>query len=249
MKEHKTEIDNFFVAIGLSFPPSQEGLRCFEAVYHNTSFKFDENSVSPERIASLIRKPVKITRTEYHKRTVLAAEIVFQLKDEWTLGRVKLQKLLYLCQNVARMPVYMNFLRQAMGPYDPKLMRSLEAQFLQHKWFEFNSQSSGLKYRPLANVGGHKEWFDIYHSGYAEKITYLIETFRKTKTSEVELIATVHACWVQVLNNKEIFSDNLIIKRVYEWSPDKAKFSEADIVSAIKKMIELSIYPTIENLN
>lgn len=249
MKEHKTEIDNFFVAIGLSFPSSEEGLRCFEDMYRNASFKFDENSISPERIANQIRKPVKITHVEYHKRTVLAAEIVYQLKDEWTLGRVKLQKLLYLCQNVAKMPVYMNFLRQAMGPYDPRLMRSLESQFLEHKWFEFINQNSSLKYRPLANVGGHKEWFDRYHSKYADRIAFLIETFRKTKTSEVELIATIHACWVEALNNKEIFCDNLIIKKVYEWSPDKAKFSEPDIVNAIKKMIELSIYPTTENLN
>lgn len=249
MKKFESEIDNFFVAMGLSFPTNEEELHCFNSIYSDVTFNCNEVAINPAKIVDLIRTPMQITRIDYHKRTVLAAEIIFQLKDEWTLGHVKLQKLLYLCQNVAKMPLHTNFLKQAMGPYDPSLMRSLDKQLREHKWFEFTNQSSGLKYKSLINAGGHKVWFDRYYSEYADKIDFLINTFRKSKTVEVELIATIYACWIDILNSKEIFSDLLIIKKVYGWSPDKAKFSELEIVNGIKYMIELDIYPVNQSLN
>ncbi len=243
MKE--IDLDSFFNSLGYGLPENSEELRLFNEIYKDYSYEANANAINPEKILKSIRKSnTSITRIDYHKRTVLAAEIVYRLKDEWTIGHLKLQKLIYLCQQVEKMPIHVNFLKQAMGPYDPVLMRSLDKQFKEHKWFEFNSTDTFPKYKPLENIGGHKEWYEKYYSEYLLGIELLIETFRKTKTQEIELIATIYACWTEVLNKKEIFSNNLIVKKVYAWSSHKQKFSEDEIVKAITWMVEKRIYPT-----
>src|SRR4051812_32594249 len=81
--------------------------------------------------------PVKaITNVDYYRRTLLAAEIIHSLHGEMTLGHLKLQKLIYLAQRTEHINLPVNFLKQAMGPYDPRLMRSIDKQLLEKKWFK-----------------------------------------------------------------------------------------------------------------
>jgi hypothetical protein len=95
------------------------------------------------------------THVDYYRRTLLAAEIVCELHQEMTLGHVKLQKLIFLSQRTENIRLPVNFLKQAMGPYDPRMMRSIDKQLLVKKWFQF-FPAEKLKYKPLENAGQHK---------------------------------------------------------------------------------------------
>jgi hypothetical protein len=140
------------------------------------------------------------------------------------------------------MPIHAKFLKQALGPYDPILMRSLDKQFQENKWFRFDS-TDFPKYKQLDKVGGHTEWLNIYYKEHIEKINSIIATFRTMKSDDIELVATLFACWKDCLIANEPVTDDLLVSRVYGWSKEKSKFSKDDIVKAIHWMRQYNIYP------
>lgn len=208
----------------------------------NEVFELKENKVQ-EKASIAQTVPLKPTNIDYHKRSVLAAEIVWQLHKEPTLGHLKLQKLIYLCQKTTNMQLATNFLRQAMGPYDNQLMRSIDKQLKQHKWFEYHSTES-LKYLPLEKAGEHHADYLKYFSSESTNIQYIIDTFKQAKSSVVEIVATLYACMENILNEKNIiYSEGLLLRRFYEWSEEKQKFSEEAVQSVLKRMKEIGIVP------
>lgn len=185
---------------------------------------------------------LKPTNVDYYRRTVLAAEIVWQLHKEPTLGHLKLQKLIYLCQKSADMQLPTNFLRQAMGPYDNRLMRSIDKQLKEKKWFEYKKEQV-FKYQPLEKAGQHHNDFIKYFSAESESIQFIIDRFKTIKSDIVEIVATLYACMNNMLNENIIFSEALLIQRFYEWSEEKKKFSEDQIKRVFSRMKETGIIP------
>lgn len=211
-----------------------------KALLHE-AFVVEETKVESEITDSKIIE-FKPTNVDYYKRSVLAAEIVWQLHKEPTLGHLKLQKLIYLCQQTAEMQLPTNFLRHAMGPYDPKLMRSIDKQLKLKKWFEFR-QGELLKYKPLEKAGEHRNDYIKYFSAESESIQFLIDTFKTIKSDIVEIVATLYACLNKMQHEKLVFSEPLLIQRFYEWSEEKKKFSEKEISRVFSRMKETGIIP------
>jgi len=238
-------MDNYFGSVGIGFPENEEQLELFNRLHVNYQFRGNKEAIDPTAILKSIKSETKtITGIDYHKRTVLAAEIVFQLHKENTMGHLKLQKIIYLCEHITDMSLHTNFLKQAMGPYDPSMMRSIDKQLRKNKWFNFTPDNFPL-YKPLQNAGEHQTWYKRYFSEQSADIDFLIETFRKSKSEKVELVATIHACWLEAIEKKMIISNSLLIKKVYEWSKIKEKFSESRIQRAIEWMNETGIKPKI----
>jgi hypothetical protein len=182
------------------------------------------------------------TNVDYYRRTLLAAEIVCELHKEMTLGHVKLQKLIFLSQRTENIRLPVNFLKQAMGPYDPQMMRSIDKQLVEKKWFQFLPKEK-LKYQPLEKAGQHKTDYERFFSGEKDKISWLIETFKKAKTDRVEIIATLFACWEELLKEKREVSDDSLMTQFFLWSPDKQKFTERQVKTEIPWMIENNLVP------
>jgi len=172
----------------------------------------------------------------------LAAEIVWQLHQEPTLGHLKLQKLIYLCQESGNMQLPTNFTKQAAGPYDGQMARSLDKQLKDKLWFEYH-EGEVLKFKPLKNAGNHKKDFENYFSDHLESINEIIITFKSAYSNQIELVATLYACWKEILSNKDIFSEELLIECFYKWSVEKEKFSKDQVLKAIIWMKEKGICP------
>lgn len=185
---------------------------------------------------------LKPTNVDYYRRTVLAAEIVWQLHKEPTLGHLKLQKLIYLCQKSADMQLPTNFHRQAMGPYDNRLMRSIDKQLKEKRWFEYQKDQV-LKYQPLEKAGQHHNDFLKYFSAESNSIQFIIDKFKTIKSDIVEIVATLYACMDNMLQENVIFSEALLIQRFYDWSEEKKKFSEHQIKRVFSRMKETGIIP------
>lgn len=209
-----------------------------KALLHQ-AFEVEEMVIAKPKGKVIELKP---TNVDYYRRTVLAAEIVWQLHKEPTLGHLKLQKLIYLCQKSADMQLPTNFLRQAMGPYDNRLMRSIDKQIKEKKWFEFR-QGEFLKYKPLEKAGQHHNDFIKYFSAESESIQFIIDRFKTIKSDIVEIVATLYACMDNMLNENVIFSEALLFQRFYEWSEEKKKFSEKEVERVFSRMKETGIIP------
>lgn len=209
-----------------------------KALLHG-AFEVEEEKEEAKVVPVVEFKP---TNVDYYKRSLLAAELVWQLHKEPTLGHLKLQKLIYLCQKTTEMQLPTNFLRQAMGPYDPKLMRSIDKQLKEHKWFEFK-QGELLKYKPLEKAGQHKADFEKFFSEEQSGIQYIINKFKSTLSNKIEIVATLYACIENMMSEKLIFSEGLLLERFYNWSEEKSKFKEDDVRQAFARMIETGIIP------
>jgi type I restriction enzyme S subunit len=207
-----------------------------KALLHQ-AFEVEEMVIAKPKGKVIELKP---TNVDYYRRTVLAAEIVWQLHKEPTLGHLKLQKLIYLCQKSADMQLPTNFLRQAMGPYDNRLMRSIDKQLKEKKWFEYKKEQV-FKYQPLEKAGQHHNDFIKYFSAESESIQFIIDRFKTIKSDIVEIVATLYACLDNMQNENVIFSEALLIQRFYEWSEEKKKFSEKLVESVFSRMKETGI--------
>jgi len=184
----------------------------------------------------------KIHHVEYYKRTLLAAEIVWQLHKQPTLGHLKLQKLIYLCQESGNMQLPTNFLQQAAGPYDPQMARSIDKQLKIKKWFAFRLGEM-LKYEPLEKAGEHQADFRKYYANDIDNIQKVIDLFKTAKSDQIEIVATLYACWKKIIRGKVVFSENLLIKRFYKWSEEKSKYPESRVKKAAEWMREKGIVP------
>ncbi len=240
---NSNHIDQLNVHFSLDFPVTEDQVELFLKSNEDYTLKTDPSRINAKRILEEVRNEnYKPSRADYHKRTVLAAEIVYQLHNEWTLGHLKLQKLIYLCQNTTGMALHTNFLKQAMGPYDPKLMRSIDAQFERNKWFKFN-RDAAQKYLPLANAGEHQTWYSRYFSNQQSDIDQLISIFKRASSDQVEIIATLYAVWKEMLEQDLGFKEDLLIARFYNWSIEKEKFEPERVKNAIDWMLEKGIHP------
>lgn len=194
------------------------------------------------------RQNAKEKKHAYFKRAVLAAEIVNELKDEPTFGRVKFQKMVYLCENIVHMNLSEHRYRKfAAGPFDNRFMHSIFKEFKNQKWFEVKTIREGIYSKPqyfeLENKSKYKDYYNSYFSEYDSAIHRIISLLKFERTDFVELIATIFFIWKEIIDNKQIFEKELIFDRVYSWSKEKIKYTRKDIDHAIKWMEEEKLTP------
>ncbi|MEO7047898.1 MAG: restriction endonuclease subunit S, partial [Ferruginibacter sp.] len=132
----------------------------------------------------------------YYLRTVLAAYIVDQLWQENTFGHVKLMKLMYLCEHLANIETVSNYHRDAAGPYDNQMMRSIDKQLKEKQWFEMYKDPQGFsKYKPMAKRNDYKAEFEKYYMDKQPGIDSLLTLFGKRLTEKAEMVATIYEAW------------------------------------------------------
>ena len=179
------------------------------------------------------------------KRAVLGAEIVHKLHKEPTFGRVKFEKIIYLCESHIGIDLDGNFQRQAAGPLDNRMLHSIESQIEKAKWYKPMKDGSRIQYVPLAKAGEHVKYFDRYWSDMRDQVNGIIELLRSLNTERVEIVATLFAAWNDLLLNGARFSDKDIIKEVREnWHESKDRFDEDRLQRALTWMREKGLIPT-----
>ncbi|MCS4298362.1 MULTISPECIES: restriction endonuclease subunit S [Acinetobacter] len=172
----------------------------------------------------------------------LAAEITFQLHTEPTFGHLKLQKLIYLCQQLKRMNLVADFKQHAAGPYDPVMARYLDKEFKDRDWFSYDPKRD-LKYKPLSRCNDHRSAFNKYFAKDVSEIYDLIGLFRTSKSDHIEIVATLFACWLRLLEKKLFVTEEQLLKDFYAWSEEKKEFSQNEVLNGLKWMKQNSVVP------
>ncbi|MCF8350515.1 MAG: hypothetical protein K9H15_05065 [Bacteroidales bacterium] len=248
-------VNHVLASTGFIFPRTEDELESFNKLhsddYELKGYFGDPNKLIEESESSTCNQlhnfKNKVPRSTYFKRVVLAAEITAQLYNEVTFGHVKLQKLMFLCENIYGMNINYHYFKKAAGPYDNKFMHSIDNEFKRQKWFNVQKEQTGTMvkylYEPLEKFKGHEIYFDRYFTDSKGKIQWFIDTFRKAKTRQVELVATLYACWMEIIDNNQIISDDQLKFLLYSWSNTKKKFSEKSVQSAVNWMRENNVFP------
>ena len=217
---------------------------------------FEEEAINIDKYLARGLKEIKSSKkTKFKKeltksqsffmRAVLAAKIVHECHTEWAFGVIKFQKLVYLSEQVCDMKFTSDYRKQAAGPMDHKFIHSIKREFEKQKWFDVKQVGKYNKwvFTPSENILGYEKYYDRYYGNVSDGIQFLIDTFRKRKTDQVELVATIFGCLLEAKKENSIISDKLIIQKVYAWNKSKKKFSEKDIVNGLRWMEENKIYP------
>ena len=182
------------------------------------------------------------SKNVYFRRVVLAAEIASKLHSEPSLGRVKFQKLVYLCEHAAEMDLGSRYKKQAAGPFDNKFMHTIDKEFKKNKWFLVQKQEdksiTRYRYIPLEKAEGYKAYYDNYFSRDNEKIQFIIELFRKKNTEYTELATTVFACFKELSGKGQKITKDALLQLFYNWSESKKRFTEKEVLDSFKWLAE-----------
>ena len=151
----------------------------------------------------------------FFQRTVLAAEIVHQLHDRPTFGRVKFQKVLYLCEHhsgAADEQINAEYHRMEAGPMDSDFIYSVLSPAEQNEWFRAEKDDNGTTYEPLNDAGGHREYLTRYYSEeQLDAVQKIIDLLQDVDTERCEIVATLYAAWNDLLlQGKEATKENIL---------------------------------------
>jgi len=178
------------------------------------------------------------------QRIVLAAEIVDRLHNDPNFGRVKFQKVLYLCEHHLGMDLEGNYWRQAAGPLDNRMLYSVENQIQRQKWFATRRDGQKITYVRMEKAGGHRKYFDDYWADYREGLDSLLELMRPLNTERSEIVATLFAAWNDLILAGLPFADEDILHEVRSnWHESKERFDEDRLRRALQWMRDQGLVP------
>ena len=86
-------------------------------------------------------------------------------------------------------------------------------------------------YIPLEGCEKYKPYYDRYFDNTSQAIQYIIDLFKDKKTDFTEIAATLAACYFEILEKNEPFSEDLLFAKFYSWSEQKQKFIPQNVSS------------------
>ncbi len=185
-------------------------------------------------------------RESVFRRLVLSAYILDNICDEPTAGRVKFEKLLYLSEHCAKLPLHSDFRRHAAGPYDPQALYSVDEQLKRNKWFIRNKDKKETRaYIRLEKSQGYRTYLDSNFTVEQKKhIDNLIEIFKGARTIQSEIVATLYGAWNDFLIEGTNPTDMQIVDEVLtNWHERKERIDRERWQAALNWMREKGIVP------
>lgn len=172
------------------------------------------------------------------QRSVLAAYLIDNSQDDQYFGHVKLQKMLFMCEAVNNLDFDTDYKRHAMGPYDPKLIRSVDSQLKKAKWFEvkkLEGEISRYVYHPLEKVEEYKKYVGRYWDH--KKIEHIFLLMKPMKTLQAEIVATLYSAYTDFKKTNMSITDEILINEARNnWHDNKKNIAEETWARAIEWM-------------
>ncbi|MEO3408214.1 restriction endonuclease subunit S [Mucilaginibacter sp. CAU 1740] len=190
-------------------------------------------------------KIVSIENNDNWQRKVLAGHIIYAFQKGGYVGRTKLQKILYLCEQHAQLDFDTRYLKEAAGPLDSKFLYAFLNEAKQKNWIEETQVGNGgYKYEPSTSISELTTDYPKYFRSNSDKIGFVIKLLKDTDTDTAELIATIYAIWNNYIIEQKSLSTDLLPQEVYSWHEDKVKFKKPMILSTWQWMKDEKLIPT-----
>ena len=117
---------------------------------------------------------------------------------------------------------------------------------MSNRYGYFNAEKSDKKinYYPGENINKMVKRAGMLFGKKIAKIKKLIKLFEKLKTDQCEIIATLYACWNDLLlDDHEISDDKVIGEFIGKWHFKKKRFPKARLKKALSWMRENEMVP------
>lgn len=202
-----------------------------------------EDLVQAEQADAVKTLPARTAHNHQFDDAVSIAAIVDTFySDKYPLGRVKVQKLLYLLHRHQSVSVS-DFKKKAAGPYaDAVRYKGGEPIAIKNKYVVSESGKQGTRYARGANMAQALNYVERW--GMQTDLQWLKENFLHTSCNDLELFATVDMAMSDLAEagiSASVESIKNLIASNKEWKAKLSKtyFSDWDIARAIKKCTDL----------
>lgn len=202
-----------------------------------------EDLVQAEQADAVKTLPARTAHNHQFDDAVSIAAIVDTFySDKYPLGRVKVQKLLYLLHRHQSVSVS-DFKKKAAGPYaDAVRYKGGEPIAIKNKYVVSESGKQGTRYARGANMAQALNYVERW--GMQTDLQWLKENFLHTSRNDLELFATVDMAMSDLAEagiSASVKSIKNLIASNKEWKAKLSKtyFSDRDIARAIKKCTDL----------
>ncbi|ADR33442.1 restriction modification system DNA specificity domain [Sulfuricurvum kujiense DSM 16994] len=247
---NSVEISNLLIPL----PPIEEQNVIVEKVENlfamcdDLEQQINESKANAEMLMQSVLKEAfeeksEVDTTEPHapktfQRSVLAAYLIDNSQDDQFFGHVKLQKMLYMCEAVNNLDFDTDYKRHAMGPYDPKLIRSVDSQLKKAKWFEvkkLDGEISRYVYHPLEKVEEYKKYVGRYWD--QQKIEHIFHLMKPMRTLQAEIVATLYSAYTDLKKANVSITDAILINEARNnWHDNKKNIAVETWEKAIEWM-------------
>jgi type I restriction enzyme S subunit len=202
-----------------------------------------------EHVAHL---PVVVRAVRFESASVvMAAKVLDALAGEPTMGRVKLQKIVFLATYHGKVEsANAEYVRMQAGPLDMPMLEGVIKRLNNLGWFRETarngkSSQAAYSYASLTKAGEHRKHLAALTAAQIGVIDQLVKLMRTWSTEQCELLATVYGAWNDLLIWKQSPTVDAIANEVLEnWHEAKRKFSRQKISQMIEEIKHLGIEPS-----
>ncbi len=193
------------------------------------------------------------TSTNFQKvlarRVALAGLLVSELHGDPHFGRTKLAKLFYLADRKAGLHLQTDYAREAAGPLDQRALYNerfgIEAVAARHQVFRSEQKGRMVRYQRVADASAIDLFAREQLGEKADQVIGIVDACRNLSTDQAEIIATLHACWNDLILRQEPVTDDAVIAEFHgHWHPQKTRFSRTRLRKAIEWMRVHDLVPT-----
>lgn len=182
------------------------------------------------------------------RRLALAGLVVKELHDDPNFGRTKLAKVFYLADRQVGLRLQTEYAREAAGPLDQRALYNervgVEALAARHEVFRAKQRGRMVRYEGLGKLGAIDGFARNQLGKDVDAIVHIIDACRSLTTDQAEIVATLHACWNDLLIRQEPFTEAAVIDEfLTRWHPKKSRFSRGRLRKAIEWMHANDLVP------
>ena len=191
-----------------------------------------------------LRKPKPLSQG--FARQLLTAEILRRHNDR-NMTQMKLQKLIHLAEYHARLDeIQGEYLRQAAGPFDNKMMYGIAAGLKKQQWFAMRGHGQNATYAPLLKAGAHEKYLS-YWQDKISKINEVLQLLGPLRPDQCEIVSTLYAAWNDLLIDDAEVTDERIIEQASKaelWHKTKEAIDPDRWPKALQWMRDRHLVPT-----
>lgn len=175
-------------------------------------------------------------------QAVLMSKVLDECRTK--MGRVKLEKMMFVLENSIGFDFDTEYMREAAGPLDKSIYECEQIISRRNKWFTIRKSQYGVSYKPTSEHSKYKKYYAQYFSDYEDAINKVISIFNDFDADQAEVIATLYGAWNDCIIDKRSYTDNDIVDEVLNhWHPKKRRFPKDMWLRAIQRMRELDLVP------
>lgn len=201
--------------------------------------------------------------TDAAKQAAVVTYIVSHLRNDASLGDLKVAKILFLIQEHIHIPLgyqYTNpvkaqlqlqaidsgaeYQKWAAGPFDKALYTETQPEGERKQWFVTEKRTGGGHRYKLAQKA--QEGFEMGKAILQPKmaeIDALMKPLAKLQTDDIEIVATLYAAWKELIQKKANRNKDSVLKGFYAWSEKKKQYAPGVVEQWLGWMQDYGITP------